>query len=111
MLLMYIEKRKGYSETFNYREDRRSYSPNFKAQVAIAALKEEKQLNELALEFSIHPSQILQWKQHLLNNVSHVFDLKPSDLDKIAAKNHVYQHTKIGQIVAENDFLTKILGR
>ncbi len=107
---MYTERRKNYSEEFNIQEDRRYYSSDFKAQVALAAIKDDKPIAELAMEFAIHPNQIALWKQFLLNNISLVFDKHGDTEDKVTKINN-NPHAKIGQIMAENDFLTKILGR
>ena len=107
---MYIERRKNYMENFDIMQDRRFYPADFKAQVALAALKDEKPLTDLAVEFALHPNQISSWKQHLLNNVGLVFEnreVTPINGNKATANSHA----KIGQIMAENDFLTKILGR
>ena len=107
---MYIERRKTNSEEFNYHEDRRFYTANFKAEVALAAVKEDKSLNELAIEFTLHPSQVALWKQQLLSNICLVFENSGNHLENTpkASKN---RHAKIGQLMAENDFLTKVLGR
>jgi transposase len=110
MLLMYTERRRTYAEDFNIQEDRRYYSPDFKAQVALAAVKDDKPLRELAMEFAVHPNQIALWKQYLLNNISLVFENAVNNEESIRWVNN-NPHAKIGQIMAENDFLTKILGR
>jgi transposase-like protein len=107
---MYIERRRAYAEDFNIQEDRRYYSADFKAQVALAAIKDDKPLRELAVEFAIHPNQIALWKQHLLNNITLVFDKSGNNEENVTKMNKT-SHAKIGQIMAENDFLTKILGR
>ena len=52
---------------------RRSHPPAFKAKVALAAIKEERTLTELAREFDVHPNQITQWKSQLLKGASGVF--------------------------------------
>lgn len=88
----------------------RTYPANFKAQVALAAMKGDKTLEELAVEFAVHPDQISLWKQQLLNNISLVFN-KDDDNLEIEAKTDSNRHAKIGQLTAENDFLTKVLGR
>ena len=49
---------------------RRNHSPQFKAKVALAAIKGDKTLAELSAEFDVHPNQITQWKQQLLENAS-----------------------------------------
>ena len=52
---------------------RRNHSPAFKAKVAVAALKGEKTLAELAQQFDVHPNQIAQWRTQLLDGASGVF--------------------------------------
>lgn len=55
------------------RRKRRNHSPTFKAQVAVAALKGDKTLAELAQHFDVHPNQITDWKSQLLERAAHVF--------------------------------------
>lgn len=106
---MNIERRKFPTE-FNVHEERRAYSAEFKAQVALAAIRGEKSHAELGMEFAIHPNQVSLWKQQMLNNVNKVFDDDREYYEIVAhiANNH---HAKIGQLMAENDFLTRVLGR
>ena len=52
------------------RRPRRNHSPAFKAKVALAAIKGEKTLIELAQEFDVHPNQFKQWRDQLLEGVS-----------------------------------------
>lgn len=107
MFAMYHERRTHLME-FKVQEERRSYSANFKAQVALEAMKGEKTLLELAMEFAIHPSQITLWQQQFASNINLVFE---NGQAKNTSKTNDSQHAKIGQIMAENDFLTKVLGR
>ena len=81
---------------------RRNHGAAFKAQVALAAIKGEKALAELAEQFSVHPTQITEWKQQLLARAADVFGgNKPtSDAPDLKAL-----HAKIGQLALENDFL------
>ena len=51
------------------RRARRNHSPAFKAKVALAAIRGEKTMSELAQQFDVHPNQIKQWKEHLLASV------------------------------------------
>jgi len=60
------------------RRKRRNHSPEFKAKVAIAALKGDKTLAELAQQFDVHPNQITDWKMQLLERSSVVFGEKPA---------------------------------
>lgn len=50
------------------RRKRRNHSPEFKAKVAIAALKGDKMLAELAQQFDVHPNQITDWKSQLVEH-------------------------------------------
>jgi transposase len=90
--------------------ERRTYSADFKAQVALAAIKGEKSNAELAMEFAIHPNLVSLWKQHMLNNLNRVFDNDSKPLDS-ETKTTDKRNAKLGQLMAENDFLTKVLGR
>jgi transposase-like protein len=81
---------------------RRNHGTTFKAQVALAAVKGDKTVAELAEQFHVHPTQITEWKQLLLARAADVFGgTKPSsdtpDLKTL--------HAKIGQLTLENDFL------
>ena len=81
---------------------RRNHGAAFKAQVALAAMKGDKTLAELAEHFGIHPTQITEWKQQLLARAVDVIGgAKPTD-DTPDLKT---LHAKIGQLALENDFL------
>ena len=81
---------------------RRNHGAAFKAQVAVAAVKGEKTLAELATQFSVHPTQITEWKQHLLTRATDVFGGPKATSD---APDLKVLHAKIGQLALENDFL------
>ncbi len=82
---------------------RRNHAAAFKAKVALAALKGDKTLAELAQQFDVHPNQITEWKQQMLERAAEVF------VD--GSKHHPAEpdlkvlHAKIGQLALENDFL------
>jgi transposase len=83
---------------------RRNHSPAFKAKVALAALKGEKTLAELAQQFDVHPNQVTQWKTQLLEGAAEVFG---SGGGEAAASSVDLKslHAKIGELTLENDFL------
>ena len=79
---------------------RRNHGAAFRAQVALAAVKGDKTLAELAEQFSVHPTQITEWKQPLLARAADVFDgTKPT----VDAPDLKVLHAKIGQLALEHD--------
>jgi transposase-like protein len=87
---------------------RKKYSPEFKAKVALAALKNEETVAELSARFGVHPAMINNWKRALSDNASEIFD-KGRKIQKQneAQINDLYR--QIGQLKVENDFLSKKL--
>ena len=81
---------------------RRNHGAAFKAQVALAACTGDKTLAELAAHFGVHPTQITDWKRHLLERVADVFG---GTTHKPDAPDLKVLHAKIGQLAPENDFL------
>jgi transposase-like protein len=73
-----------------------------KAPVALAALKGDKTVAELAEQCSVHPTQITEWKQPLLARAADVFGGTKAPSETPALKT---LHAKIGQLTLENDFL------
>jgi len=91
------------------RRKRRNHKPDFKAKVALAALKGDLTLAELSEKFDVHQNQITEWKRQLLENADQAFGGEKASEDsevKIKAL-----HEKIGQLTVENDFLEKGLTR
>ena len=90
-------------------QHRSRYSSDFKAKVALAALTESKTLAELASEYKVHPSQISNWKQELVENASDLFGKgKKKEVNHDAEVAEL--HRVIGKLKAENDFLSNLPG-
>ena len=88
------------------RKQRRKHSPIFKSKVALAALKGDKTIAELAAQFEVHPNQITEWKRQLQENASVVFGQKQ---EKEKEPDIQRMEAKIGQLTLENDFLESAL--
>ena len=90
------------------RRPRRNHSPAFKAKVALAAIKGEKTLAELAVQYDVHANQITSWRTQLLEGAAEVFggDSKAEALPRVDVKE---LHAKIGALTLTNDFLAGAL--
>lgn len=89
------------------RRTRRNHSPTFKAQVALAALKSDKTLAELAQQYDVHPNQITDWKRQLTERAGQVFG--DANSQAAADPDLTTLHAKIGRLTLENDFLEHAL--
>jgi transposase len=91
------------------RRSRRNHSPAFKAKVALAAIKGEKTVSELAQLFDVHPNQITQWKSQLQDGAAAVFGSGAAVA--APAVDLKTLHAKIGELALENDFLSSALDK
>jgi transposase-like protein len=90
---------------------RRTHAAAFKAKVALAAIKGEKTLAELAQQYDVHPNQITAWKEQLVEAAAGVFGSGGGTIDAAPAVDVKTLHAKIGELTLENDFLSGALSK
>jgi len=89
---------------------RKKHNPEFKAKVALEALKGEHTVSELATRFGVHPTMIHQWKRALLEGASGVFERSGKSREPTVDEAVVKElHAKIGELAVANDFLERKL--
>jgi transposase len=88
---------------------RRNHTPAFKAKVALAALKNDRTIAQLAEQFDVN--QITSWKEQLLAGAADVFERGGSTKSSAPEVDIKALHAKIGELVLENDFLERALGK
>ena len=90
---------------------RKKYSKEYKAQVALSAIREEHTITELSSQYGVHPTQINKWKRLALSGMKNIF----SDNGSKQQHQHDNQvkdlHAKIGQLTVEKDFLADASSR
>ena len=84
---------------------RRNHTPAFKARVALAAIKGDRTLAQLAEQFDVHPNQITSWKAQLEEGAADVFGPGGGSGTAQRAVDVKSLHAKIGELTLENDFL------
>jgi transposase-like protein len=92
------------------RRKRRNHTFSFRARIALATLKGDKTLAELAEQFDVYPNQITHWKKQLIGNAENIFG-KDGRLAEDSEHKIQELHSKIGQLTTENDFLEQGLTR
>ncbi|WP_419182860.1 IS3 family transposase [Mameliella alba] len=86
---------------------RKQHAPEFKAKVALEALKGEQTVADLASRFGVHPTMIHQWKRALLEGASGVFERGGKKAPEIDEEQVKELHAKIGELAVANDFLSR----
>lgn len=89
---------------------RKRYGAEFKAKVALEAIRGELTMAELASRHGVHPTMIASWKRQAIQGMSSTFSC-PADAAKASEAEIDRLHAKIGQLVVERDFLAKGSGR
>ena len=87
------------------RRPRRNHTPAFKAKVAIAAIKGDRTIAQLAEHFDVHANQVTTWKAQLEGSASEVFGAGSGVAAQLSAVDVKSLHAKIGELTLENDFL------
>lgn len=90
---------------------KKNHTNEFKAKVALSALKEDRTLSELASEHGVHPVQIGRWKKVAIEGLPKIFDGNGSSTKEKEQKVLIERlYGKIGEIEVENDWIKKKLG-
>ena len=90
---------------------RRNFTDQFKAKVALEALRGDKTVQEIAAKHQLHPNQVSTWKRQAIEGMAGTFS-GAGDVAKAVSESEVEKlHAKIGQLVVERDFLAKAFGR
>jgi len=92
------------------RRPRRNHAPAFKAKVALAAIKGDRTIAQLAEQFDVHPNQITIWKAQLENEATDVFGPGGGKSAEPVVDVKAL-HAKIGELTLENDFLEGALNK
>jgi transposase len=86
---------------------RKRHSATFKAKVAIEAVKEAKTIAEVASEFAVHPNQIRQWKNRLVEEAPTIFSTRQDKKERVQEALQTELYRQIGQLKVELDWLKK----
>ena len=92
------------------KEKRSSFTAEFKAKVALAAVRGDKTVNELSQEYKVHATQIALWKKELLDNVSSLFEKKRGPVKAEESQDPELLFAEIGKLKMELNWLQKKSG-
>ena len=88
-------------------QQRRRHTAEFKAQVAVAALREQQTLNELASAYGVHPVQVAQWKKQALSGLPELFTSRRARAQEDAEARQAQLSEEIGRLKVELDWLNR----
>jgi transposase-like protein len=89
-------------------QQRRRFSADFKAKVALEAIREQHTINELASEYGVHPNLIWEWKKHLLSELPQVFSSRKAEDQRTLEEERDRLFQQIGQLHYELAWLKKV---
>jgi transposase len=90
---------------------RKQYSAEFKAKVALAAIRGDGTIAELASQFKIHPNMITKWKRDALDGMKETFARNPKTVHQSHDTEIKTLQAKIGELIVERDFLSRAFDR
>jgi len=88
---------------------RKRYSSEFKAKVALEAIKDQKTLTELSNQFQLHPNQITRWRKQLLDEAQKIFSINPNNSQRKQQELETQLYQQIGELAVELNWLKKKL--
>jgi transposase len=89
------------------KQQRRKHTAEFKAKVALEALKGMETVNQIAAKYEVHPVQVSSWKKDLLEGAGSLFERKNAKADKEQERQIEELERKVGQLTMEKEFLEK----
>lgn len=92
-------------------KSRRRFTAEFKAKVALEAIRGEQTIQELGVRYDVHPNMITAWKRQAIDNMAAAFTSSAEKTEKNNDDQIKELHAKIGQLTVERDFLAKTFGR
>jgi transposase-like protein len=91
------------------KSQRKRYSADFKAKVALEAIKGHRTINEIAVKFQVHPNLVTQWKKQTLDALPSIFSDRRARADKERGQLEASLYQQIGKLKVELDWLKKSL--
>ena len=90
---------------------RRNFSTDFKAKVALAAIRGDGTMADLASRYDIHPNMIAKWKRQALSGMKEGFGRAAANRDVSREAEIKTLQAKVGELIVERDFLAKAFDR